>query len=401
MSEPTNWEDRRIDSFVELNPREKLPKGTEAPYIEMAALPTDGRWHEEPRQRPFGSGSKFRDGDTLLARITPCLENGKTAQVRGLGDSAVGWGSTEFIVMRAREQHADPDFVYLLAREPAFREYAIQQMTGTSGRQRIPADTIASYEIPLPPLDEQRRIAEVLGALDDRIESCHDIIHLTEKTLLAEFDLLEDVTSDFAQSMKMSEVVNLVGGGTPSTKEERYWAPALHYWVTPRDLSRLTVPIVISSERLLSDEGRDKLTSRLLPAGSVVLSSRAPIGYLAWLAEPAAINQGIIGFTTGGKLSPSFMYAWAKRHMDEIEGRAGGTTFAEISKRSFGEILVHLPADNALNRFSELCKPLVSAMERHTLEIAALHSARDFLLPRLISGELRVEAAEEVVEDVA
>lgn len=146
---PEGWEWAPASRLIEFNPPETLRKGTVAPYIEMSALPTSGSWPEPPVLRPFGSGMRFRNGDTLLARITPCLENGKTAFVQCLPDNAVGWGSTEFIVMRPR--HPVPkEFGYLLARDEAFRAHAIRSMTGTSGRQRVQADSVANFPIAMP-----------------------------------------------------------------------------------------------------------------------------------------------------------------------------------------------------------------------------------------------------------
>jgi len=146
---PEGWEWVPASRLIEFNPPETLRKGTVAPYIEMSALPTSGSWPEPPVLRPFGSGMRFRNGDTLLARITPCLENGKTAFVQCLPDNAVGWGSTEFIVMRPR--HPVPkEFGYLLARDDAFRAHAIRSMTGTSGRQRVQADSVAAFPVAMP-----------------------------------------------------------------------------------------------------------------------------------------------------------------------------------------------------------------------------------------------------------
>ena len=146
---PEGWEWVPASRLIEFNPPEPLRKGTVAPYIEMSALPTSGSWPAPPVLRPFSSGMRFRNGDTLLARITPCLENGKTAFVQCLPDNAVGWGSTEFIIMRPR--HPVPkEFGYLLARDDAFRAHAIRSMTGTSGRQRVQADSVANFPIAMP-----------------------------------------------------------------------------------------------------------------------------------------------------------------------------------------------------------------------------------------------------------
>lgn len=143
---PEGWEWVPASRLIGFNPPEPLRKGTVAPYIEMSALPTSGGWPEPPVLRPFGSGMRFRNGDTLLARITPCLENGKTAFVQCLPDNEVGWGSTEFIVMRPRRP-VPKEFGYLLARDEAFRAHAIRSMTGTSGRQRVQADSVAAFPV--------------------------------------------------------------------------------------------------------------------------------------------------------------------------------------------------------------------------------------------------------------
>lgn len=146
---PEGWEVVPASRLIEFNPSEPLRKEAEAPYIEMAALPTSGSWPDSPVLRPFGSGMRFRNGDTLLARITPCLENGKTAFVQCLPDNTVGWGSTEYIVMRPK--HPVPkEFGYLLARDAAFREQAIRSMTGTSGRQRVQSDSVAAFRLAAP-----------------------------------------------------------------------------------------------------------------------------------------------------------------------------------------------------------------------------------------------------------
>ena len=149
---PEGWEARTLGDVVELNPREPLKRGTVAPYLAMASLPTSGPNPDDWIPREFTSGTRFRNGDALLARITPCLENGKTAFVQSLPEHSVGWGSTEFIVMRAIHP-APPVYAYLLARDPAFREHSIQSMTGTSGRQRVQIDVLSSYLLPYPPVN--------------------------------------------------------------------------------------------------------------------------------------------------------------------------------------------------------------------------------------------------------
>ena len=146
---PEGWKVRPLGALVELNPREPLKRGTIALYLDMAALPTSGPCPDEAVLRQFKSGTRFRNRDTLFARITPCLENGKTAFVQSLPPGMAGWGSTEFIVMRAISP-VPPEYTYLLARDPAFRAYAIQSMTGTSGRQRARNEVLANYMFSSP-----------------------------------------------------------------------------------------------------------------------------------------------------------------------------------------------------------------------------------------------------------
>jgi len=146
---PEGWKIGTLDQLIEIGPSEPMRKGELTPYLEMSALPTQGPISDLPILREYSSGTRFRNGDTLLARITPCLENGKTAFVQNLPANAVGWGSTEFIVMRSLSQ-VPKAVSYLLAREPAFRRHAIQSMTGTSGRQRARADAISAFPVTIP-----------------------------------------------------------------------------------------------------------------------------------------------------------------------------------------------------------------------------------------------------------
>ncbi len=146
---PVDWSLGKLSDLVDLNPTERIKKGELSSYVEMANLPTTGSSISNVVLREFKSGTKFRNGDTLLARITPCLENGKTAYVDVLNDGEVAWGSTEYIVMRTKDPL--PKFYsYVLARNEHFREHAIRSMTGTSGRQRAQADMVAAYEVVMP-----------------------------------------------------------------------------------------------------------------------------------------------------------------------------------------------------------------------------------------------------------
>ena len=157
---PEGWEVRPLIDLIEVNPSRSLKKGQDAPYLNMANMPTQGHTPAVVITRPFGSGMRFMNGDTLVARITPCLENGKTAYVDFLEDGQIGWGSTEYIVMRPKPPLPN-EFAYFLARSHRFREYAIQNMSGTSGRQRVQAKALWLF----PTTNPSKKVAEAFGTL--------------------------------------------------------------------------------------------------------------------------------------------------------------------------------------------------------------------------------------------
>lgn len=159
-----------LKNIIQINPTERLAKGTLAKKVPMEYLQPFTRAISSYETAEYSGGSKFRNGDTLMARITPCLENGKTAYVSILDDGEVGFGSTEYIVFRNIEGVTDSKFVYYFVTSPWFREIAIKSMVGSSGRQRVQQSVLENLEVTLPPLEEQRRIAGILGSLDDKIE---------------------------------------------------------------------------------------------------------------------------------------------------------------------------------------------------------------------------------------
>lgn len=201
---PEGWEAKRLPDIIEVNPKRSLRKGEPASHLDMKNMPTQGHAPQAWGERPFGSGMKFINGDTLVARITPCLENGKTAFVDFLDERAVGWGSTEYIVLRPKPPLPEV-YAYCLARTGEFRDYTIQNMTGTSGRQRVPATALDHYPLIRPDettakafgeivaplftlirsnMDESRSLAEIRDALLPKILSGKVQVHAKEHTEL-------------------------------------------------------------------------------------------------------------------------------------------------------------------------------------------------------------------------
>ena len=169
---PKGWRVAALADAFEINPKRTLKKGVLSPYLDMASLATTGHCAEAPIQREMGSGAKFCNGDSLLARITPCLENGKSAFVDFLAEGQIGWGSTEFVVLRPNRPL--PEYLgYLLCRHSAFREFAIQSMSGTSGRQRIQNDVLGKFLLALPDIAVTQAFAEVVEPIQKSIAANH------------------------------------------------------------------------------------------------------------------------------------------------------------------------------------------------------------------------------------
>lgn len=159
----------RLSDYIEFNPKEQIPKGVITTEVSMANIEPFTKHISNKAKSMYRGGMKFRNGDTIVARITPCLENGKTAYVDILKEDEVGFGSTEYIVLRAIPNKTVPEFIYYLARSDKFREKAISLMTGTSGRQRVQTDVLMQEEFDFPSICDQKKIATVLSLLDEKI----------------------------------------------------------------------------------------------------------------------------------------------------------------------------------------------------------------------------------------
>ena len=419
------WQEIVFSQAVEINPRVQLKRGENYPFVDMAAITAKMRRVISTETRTFnGGGSRFAGGDTLMARITPCLENGKIARYFG-APGQLAHGSTEFIVIRGRKDISETAYAYYLTKWAGVREYAISQMTGTSGRQRVPTSAFDHLTVPIPPPPEQHAIAQILGALDEKIElnqrmtlALEEMLRALFKSWFIDFDpvrakaegrdycipkpisdlfpdkLIDSELGEIPEGWEVrpvGELANVLGGSTPSTKERSYWEGGTHAWATPKDLSGLSVPVLLDTERKITDAGLSQIGSGLLPVGTVLLSSRAPIGYLAISEIPVAINQGFIAMTAKPGTSNLFLLFWASLANDKIVSRANGSTFLEISKSNFRPILIATPSARVMQEYEKQARPLYRRIVECAQESCTLADLRDALLPMLISGELRVK----------
>ena len=282
--------------------------------------------------------------------------------------------------------------------------------------------SLTRIPILLPPLRDQEQLVEILGSLDDKIEFNRRIAGTLETMARALFKswfvdfgpvrakaegrptgLPDDVAALFPDSFggdgfpegwtsePIGHLFDIRGGNTPSTGVAEYWNGS-HYWATPKDLSNLSNPVLIETQRHLTDHGLAQSTSSLLPPSSLLLSTRAPIGYLAFNTHPTAINQGFAGFVRK-ETSPAFAWLWCLANMDVLKGNAGGSTFPEVSKGLLRKLSMVSPPTSVRRAFDTFADSIVVRIIASSTENQTLAALRDTLLPKLISGELRIEDA--------
>jgi len=288
--------------------------------------------------------------------------------------------------------------------------------------------------ITIPPIKEQEAIACILGALDDKIElnrrmneTLEAMARVIFKSWFVDFDpvrakaegrapgLPKKIADLFPNSFQESELgeipqgwgvrpigdlVQVLGGATPSTKEPAYWDRGVHPFCTPKDMSSLTSPVLLDAERHLTDEGLAKVSSGHLPVGTVLLSSRAPIGYLAIIETPVSVNQGIIAMVCKGELSNLYVLHWAHANMERIIANANGSTFLEISKQNFRPIKAVVPPRPVLEQFLGMVAPCHQRVVSNLRQVGSLAAIRDTLLPRLLCGQIRIKDTESLSEGV-
>ena len=286
---------------------------------------------------------------------------------------------------------ADYQFIYYLLKNSYFE--LVQRKTG-SAQPNLNTKLIKDFEITLPLLPEQRAIASVLSSLDDKI----DLLHRQNQTLEAMAETLfrqwfVEEAEEGWEEVYLNDVISVKGGTTPSTKKTEYWDGDI-YWTSPRDLSNHTSVFMFDTNRKITDRGLAKIGSGLLSIGTVLLSSRAPIGYLAITEIPLAINQGYIAIVCDKMVSNYFIYLWCKANMGEIKNQGNGSVFQEIAKSVFKEINIIIPPSPLLDDFDKEISPIFSKIKINQQQIHTLEKLRDTLLPKLMSGEVRVEYEE-------
>ena len=331
----------------------------------------------------------------------------------------------------------DPEFFYYLIKHNVPK---LKAMSSGSTFGEISGNSMKQIRLKVPPFSEQRRIAGILGSLDDKIELNRRMSETLEamsqaifKSWFIDFDPVIDnalvagneipealqARAKVRQAMgdkrqplpsatqslfpaefeltsqgpvpkgwkitTVGEVIRIIGGKTPSTKNESYWSNGIHAFCTPRDMSKLSTTMLLDTERSITDDAINSTNSELLPAGTALMSSRAPIGHLAITDIPVIINQGIIAFERQDKFSEMYLLSWIIFNMEKILEKANGSVFLEINKQNFRSISFLLPADKILDSFNRQVNTMQTRLASCARNMKKLSGTRDALLPKLIS----------------
>ena len=349
----------------------------------------------------------------------------RTGQVGFVFTNKVGVVHNNCFKVTPKDDRLSRRYLYWYLRQESVRSY-VNTVASGSVQKDLNHSAFKTLKIPLLDLEAQRQIDSILSSLDDRITLLREtnatleaIAQALFKSWFVDFDPvhakmegrtpegMDEATAalfpdGFETSglgevprgwrvMPVGDAIEAVGGATPDTKNEAFWDPPTHCWTSPKDLSGIAAPVLLDTERKISGQGLAKIGSGLLPPGTLLMSSRAPIGYLALAQVPLAINQGYIAMLPGGLLPPLYMYFWCRQNMDSIKGRANGSTFMEISKKAFRPIPAVVPTNELVNGFTETANALFARLTANERQAQTLSTLRDTLLPRLISGQLRLE----------
>ena len=380
----TEWREQTLSEFMHFNPRTPLLKGSIAKKVAMEHLASFNRKIQGYEEDIFKGGAKFKNGDTLVARITPCLENGKTAYVDFLVDKEVAFGSTEFIVLRAKEGISNSKFIFYLAISDEFRDTAIQLMSGSSGRQRVETEALKQKVFSLPPLTEQKAIAEVLSSLDDKI----DLLTRQNKTLedLAQTYFrkwfVEDASEDWEEK-GLDEIADFLNG-----------LPLQKYpYKSGKPMNVIKIKELNSGYSENTDICSSDVPEKyIVHSGDVIFSWSGSLVVDIWKYGVGALNQHLFKVTSD-KYPKWFYYYWIKHYLPEfrIIAESKATTMGHIQRGHLSEAKVLVPRDDELNTMDETLQPLIEKIERNNTQILTLQKLRDTLLPKLISGEVRVK----------
>jgi len=384
---PSNWEQCTFSDVIEINDYPSLEKEVEQTHVGMKQVKENVRKIQDTVKKEYKySKPRFENGDTIFARITPCLENGKTAFVDILNEGEAATGSTEFLVMSATD-NVLPKFVYYTARRPDVRQFAIKRMTGSSGRQRVPTDVFDNLTIEVPPLEEQKRIVGLLDAIDTKVETNHQIAHTVEE--ICESIYKEKFNHD-GNDGYLTDISDIVLGGTPDKDTPEYWQEDI-LWAKAKDVSGASHCFLTTPEMSISEKGLKESSTEMVTEGTTIVVARGKtLGELVMAGRDMAINQTCYGLVPRQEFDRYFLYFTTKRYLHELLSRSHGTVFETVTKRTLNEQEIAIPDEAARQEFHQEVKPLMEKARQGLMENSSLQELRDTLLPKLMKGEIRL-----------
>lgn len=363
----SEWKNIRAADFVEFNPRLSIKKGAMATKIAMDKLQPFTKKIPATEQAEYAGGAKFCNGDTIMARITPCLENGKTAFVDVLGDSEIAFGSTEFIVMRARPGVSDPQFVYYLATSPMFRNVAIKSMVGSSGRQRVQQGVLEELELTVPPLDEQKKIGSFLTALDQKIALNCKINDNLQQQAQAIYASMFIANADPAWTQgHLSDLITVKYG-----KDHKKLADGVY-------------PVFGSG-------GIMRYVERPLYTGeSVLIPRKGTLNNVMYVNEPFWSVDTM--FFTEMKVPNVAKFVFHFVKAKDLASMNAGSAVPSMTTDILNALELAIPPADRLTEFESAAAPMYQMMQANSQESAKLAELRDTLLPKLMSGTIDVSS---------
>lgn len=332
----------------------------------------------------------FKKNDILYSEIRPA--NKRYAFV-DFGDTDNYIASTKLMVLRPRKDVVRPRFLFsFLASKSVLEE--LQQLAETrSGTfpQITFSSELAPTPINVPDLETQDRIVGILDVIEEKISTNAEINKNLEQQAQAYFDELFVVNADPNWSeCTLSDIGSVVAGGTPSKSKPEYYADQGIAWITPKDLSVNKSKFISHGENDISELGFSKSSAAKMPAGTILFSSRAPIGYIAIAQNEVTTNQGFKSVIPNENIGTAYLYFLLKNLLPTIEGMASGSTFKEISGSAMKSVPTVMPDANTIQLFSSFCEPVFKEQEILEAENQRLSALRNSLLPKLMSGELDV-----------
>ena len=332
------WTKKKLSDIADFNPRETIKKGAITKKIPMDVLRPFYRDIPYYVEECFSGGTKFRNGDTIMARITPCLENGKTAQVSILNDGEVGFGSTEYIVFRAKEGIADKDYLYYLICSPKVREPAIKSMVGSSGRQRVQTDVVKNLEIDVPPLVEQENIGSFLKALDYKIALNDRINKNLEQQAQAIFNNAIQQSKSVTY-VKLGSLADVKGGKRLPKGANLMSIPNSHPYIRVRDLNDVVFASLSANYKYVDDETQKAISRYITTTDDVLISIVGTVGLTAIVDKSlnmANLTENCVKVTKLHGISPEYLLLYLRsQHGSE-----------EIKKGTVGAVQAKLPIKN-------------------------------------------------------